>query len=238
MNHLQTKLDFTADEQLSTIKQFRTFLDEFRQENRDSREIAKETLTGTASVLKDCVDAFRFDRDRLYSKQESLQRSSTRIEQHLLDIAPLARVPLGNVGRREDSADARPSPSRYGSMPLSGIAVDERVKWHYPKSDEYPKYDGKKESNYEDFLHKIGIMITRGKVPEGEVLAKLPIIFRGKANSWYYEKIRDPDAELKTWVEWAKLSGDSMRPTHGRTGYVPKLSITDFLRKNMTLICG
>jgi hypothetical protein len=151
-----------------------------------------------------------------------------------LDFNPFAAVPpktpRGSSGQDSTtSAFATPSLSRTSGRNASdtvhvtfdaaaprGLLKDDdqderRFLMQQPKTEEYPKYDGSPESDHRKWMLQVDHIKRARRVPDREVISKLPSILTGAALTWYMMHAGQLDrAEQElTWAQWKQLFVDN-----------------------------
>ena len=74
---------------------------------------------------------------------------------------------------------------------------------NYPKTSEWPTFDGKRDSDWVTFLIKIDAFKLSYKVPDEEVTSKLISILTGVAGVWYQAVL--PSHPNCSWEEWKQM---------------------------------
>ena len=74
---------------------------------------------------------------------------------------------------------------------------------NYPKTSEWPTFDGKRDSDWVTFLIKIDAFKLSYKIPDEEVTSKLISILTGVAGVWYQAVL--PSHPNCSWEEWKQM---------------------------------
>ena len=71
-----------------------------------------------------------------------------------------------------------------------------------PKLNEFPTFNGQRgSSDHNEFIQKMDAIILANDLTDKKVMAKLPNLFKGNAEHWYYLRVAELPV-LVTWDEW------------------------------------
>jgi hypothetical protein len=136
---------------------------------------------------------------------EVLQELGVQLAEQISQLRGPMPIPRTSGSNTSVKLESAPDVSQAHSMATTSamqLQDDRRSVSRWPKTEDYPTYDGSIRSDHRLFIEKLDLLKKTYNLPDSELVSKLAVILKDAAGEWFSMRYLEPDATDATWTQW------------------------------------